>query len=47
MKNDYITPDQRLVHTRDHIDSSDIWFKWFLIIAAMFFAFEIAKAALV
>ncbi len=47
MKNDYITPDQRLVHSRDHIDSSDIWFKWFLILAALFFFYEISRAAFV
>ena len=47
MKNDYITPDQRLVHSRDHIDSSDIWFKWFLILAALFFFYEISIAAFV
>lgn len=43
MKNDYITPEQRLLFTRDHVNKSDRYFKYFMIFAAIYFAIEVVR----
>lgn len=43
MKNDYITPEQRLFRTRDHVEKSDRHFKYFILAAAIFFAIQMIR----
>lgn len=43
MKNDYITPAQRLLFTRPHVEKSDRHFKYFMVAAAVFFAVHMIR----
>lgn len=43
MKNDYITPAQRLLFTRPHVEKSDRYFKYFMMAAAIFFAIQMIR----
>lgn len=43
MNNDYITPEQRLLFTRDHVAKSDRYFKYFMMAAAVFFAIQMIR----
>lgn len=43
MKNDIITPKERLLFTRDHVAKSDRHFKIFMIAAAVFFAIQMIR----